>query len=108
MIPHSHPSPSPPPPRSDVQLSGSTVADKQTLGDCTPWETWADHLPDNAHLFNLSGRDLSKLKLNPCGLIANSQFNGSGSGAFVFVFVRCVRNLPRLPMLRLGVTKTRR
>lgn len=61
--------------RSDTQLSGTTLSDKQTLGDCDPWETFADHLPNTADDFSFNTTDLSSIKLNPCGLIANSKFN---------------------------------
>eukprot|EP00300_Choanocystis_sp_HF-7_P021840 c20946_g1_i1.p1 GENE.c20946_g1_i1~~c20946_g1_i1.p1 ORF type:complete len:326 (-),score=69.69 c20946_g1_i1:123-1100(-) len=58
--------------RSDIQLASSRPADKQVVGDCEPWKTWQDFQPPNVPP---PPGDLSNFRLNPCGLIANSQFN---------------------------------
>jgi len=61
--------------RSDIQLAGSGESDVQTLGDCDPWEYFSDHTPSNIDQIDTGGAQLNQIKLNPCGLIANSQFN---------------------------------
>jgi len=62
--------------RSDVQLAGSSKDAKETLGDCSPWETFADHTPNTYDdISGVNETKLSTYKLNPCGLIAGSQFN---------------------------------
>jgi hypothetical protein len=60
--------------RSDIQLAGTSAADKKELGDCDPWEHFDDHEPNTP----IEGADPDKYSsyvLNPCGLIANSMFN---------------------------------
>lgn len=59
--------------RSDIQLSGSSQGDKDILGDCAPWKTFEDHLPNTYD--EIDPEPPLTTNLNPCGLIANSIFN---------------------------------
>lgn len=61
--------------RSDVQLAGSSRSDQGQMGDCDPWESWADHAPNDAASIDPDTSTYARKDLNPCGLIANSMFN---------------------------------